>query len=138
MGLALGRRNPARGSGEQAPIGRTRVQHWRAPLGGVTHVADRPEGPQPGRLPAGSRRRSPIQLLGEDDRRVVGALKLHCHHYGLLNRPIDQSDKLCHRLIVAAGEGSALGGWIAIDRVDHADARSFYKEQNEPRTNPTA
>lgn len=58
----------------------------------------------------------------------------------LLNGTVhDPRDDLRHRLIVAAGESSALAGWIATDRSDHASARSFYetaeqaaKEANDP------
>ena len=39
----------------------------------------------------------------------------------------DPSDELRSRLIVVAGEGSVLAGWIASDRGDAATARSFYE-----------
>ena len=46
----------------------------------------------------------------------------------LLNGTVhDARDELRHRLIVAAGESSALAGWIATDCGDHAGARSFYE-----------
>jgi hypothetical protein len=46
----------------------------------------------------------------------------------LLNGTVhDPRNRLRHRLIVAAGEGSALAGWIATDRGDPAGARSFYE-----------
>jgi transcriptional regulator with XRE-family HTH domain len=51
----------------------------------------------------------------------------------------DPKDELRHRLIVVAGESSALAAWIATDRGDHAGARGFYeaadraaKEANDP------
>jgi transcriptional regulator with XRE-family HTH domain len=51
----------------------------------------------------------------------------------------DPTDELRRRLIIVAGESSALAAWIATDRGDHAGARSFYeaaeraaKEANDP------
>ena len=81
-GLPVGVLPGRPGQVEQAPVGCPRVQDRRAPFGEVALVADRPPGLGQGsfqRVAVGDR---PVELAGEDDRRVVGDLELHRHHRG--------------------------------------------------------